>query len=56
MKARKLRESVKKNVAFKQEYKCFLCKNILPPSFQVDHIVPHCISFDDTENNLQEIR
>ena len=55
MKPRKLRESVKKNIAYKQEYKCSICKTMLPPSFQVDHIIPHSITFDDTENNLQAL-
>lgn len=53
MSLRKLRESVKKNVAYNQEYKCAICKQMLPPSFQVDHIVPFCISYDNREENLQ---
>ncbi len=28
---------------------------MLPPSFQVDHIIPHSISLDDTEDNLQAL-
>lgn len=53
--SRKLSESNKKIIAFKQDYKCFICKKILPPSFQVDHIIPHSISLDDTEENLQAL-
>lgn len=53
--SRKLSESNKKIIAFKQDYKCFICKQILPPSFQVDHIIPHSISLDDTEENLQAL-
>ena len=54
-KIRKVRESVKKNVAYNQGYKCFECKNILPPSYQIDHIIPHSISADDNINNLQAL-
>jgi hypothetical protein len=49
---RKLSETVKKQVAFEQEYKCDKCKCLLPPSYQIDHIIPHCISGDDSRENL----
>lgn len=51
--SRKLRESTKKVIAYRQEYKCAGCDKLLPPSFQVDHIIPHSISNDDSEDNLQ---
>ena len=49
---RKLLESTKKQVAFEQEYKCNNCKCILPPSYQIDHVIPHSISEDDSRENL----
>ena len=49
---RKLSETIKKQVAFEQEYKCNECKCMLPPSYQIDHIIPHCISGDDSRENL----
>lgn len=55
MSKRNLREAVKKQVAYSQQYKCGLCNVLLPPTFQVDHIVPHSISLDDSENNLQAL-
>ncbi len=55
MSKRKLREPVKKQVAYNQEYKCFICSCLLPPTFQVDHVVPHSITFDDSEGNLQAL-
>ena len=51
-KSRKVRESIKKQIAYKQNYKCFECNNMLPPSYQIDHIIPHAISFDDSITNL----
>ena len=53
--SRKLRDSVKKIIAHKQKYNCAMCFELLPPSFQVDHIIPHSISNDDSEENLQAL-
>lgn len=53
--SRKLRDSVKKIIAHKQKYNCAMCLELLPPSFQVDHIIPHSISNDDSEENLQAL-
>ena len=50
---RKLSESVKKEVAHRQNYLCLKCCKILPPTFQTDHIIPHSISNDDSLENLQ---
>ena len=55
MKTRKLKESTKKNIAFRQNYKCLTCDQLLPPSFQIDHIVPFSITNNDDENNLQAL-
>ena len=53
--SRKLRDSIKKIIAHKQKYTCAICLELLPPSFQVDHIIPHSISNDDSEENLQAL-
>lgn len=50
---RKLSESVKKEVAHRQKYCCYKCLQMLPPTFQTDHIIPHSISNDDSIDNLQ---
>ncbi len=49
---RKVSESLKKQVAFEQEYKCSDCNGLLPPSYQIDHILPFSISHDDSRSNL----
>lgn len=46
---------IKKNIAYKQSYNCCICRNLLPPSYQIDHIIPHSISQNDNENNLQAL-
>ena len=53
--SRKLTESFKKIIAHKQQYKCLKCDKLLPPSFQIDHIIPFSISKDDSEQNLQAL-
>ena len=52
---RKLSESTKKSVAFSQEWKCGNCKQLLPASYQVDHIIPFSISKDDNTENLMAL-
>jgi len=52
---RKLSEGSKKNIAYEQEYKCANCRNLLPPSYQVDHIIPHSISNCDERENLEAL-
>jgi hypothetical protein len=49
---RNVRESLKKQVAFEQQYKCLSCNILLPSSYQIDHVIPHSISGDDTRANL----
>jgi len=49
---RKLSESVKKIIASKQGWNCNICFNILPASYQIDHIIPHSISQNDSYDNL----
>jgi hypothetical protein len=52
LKKRKLSESLKKVIASEQEWKCKSCQDTLPPSYQVDHIIPHSISQNDNKDNL----
>lgn len=52
MSKRKLTESEKKIIACSQKWTCQKCNELLPSSYQVDHIVPHCITADDSQNNL----
>ena len=52
---RKLTETVKKTVAYSQEWRCKTCEVLLPPSYQIDHIVPHSILEDDSIDNLQAL-
>ena len=51
----KLSEVTKKIVASNQEWKCGFCKQFLPPSYQIDHIVPHSISNSDEYDNLMAL-
>ena len=50
-----IRESTKKEISYRQSYKCLKCSDLLPPSFQIDHIIPWSLSHDDTEENLQAL-
>ena len=52
---RKLSENIKKQIAFNQSWRCKVCSILLPPSYQIDHIIPHAISIDDSINNLQAL-
>ncbi len=37
---RRVSETLKKTVAHRQRYHCAHCRQMLPPSYQVDHIIP----------------
>ena len=52
---RRLTETVKKTVAYSQKWRCKTCEVLLPPSYQIDHIVPHSILEDDSIGNLQAL-
>ncbi len=52
MNSRKVSETLKKQVAYEQQYKCSSCSILLPSSYQIDHIIPHSISSDDSRPNL----
>jgi hypothetical protein len=53
--SRKLKESDKKVIAASQLWKCKMCENLLTSSYQIDHIVPYSISYDDKYTNLQAL-
>lgn len=55
MSRKSIRESIKKEVSYRQSYKCAKCSLLLPPSFQIDHIIPWSVSNDDSEDNLQAL-
>lgn len=55
MSRKAIRESIKKEISYRQSYKCTKCSQLLPPSFQIDHIIPWSISNDDSEENLQAL-
>ena len=52
---RKLSEREKKFVSSKQDWKCGVCNNTLPPSYQVDHIIPFSICGNDDIDNLMSL-
>lgn len=52
---RKLTEREKKFVSSKQDWKCGVCNNTLPPSYQVDHIIPFSICGNDDIDNLMSL-
>ena len=55
MSKRKLPESTKKIVAYSQKWRCKDCTHLLPPTYQIDHIIPHCISCNDNQQNLSAL-
>ncbi len=55
MTTRKINESTKKIVAYSQKWKCNICYDMLPSTYQIDHIIPHSILNDDSLHNLQAL-
>ena len=53
--SRSLKESDKKIVASNQLWKCGKCDEILPSTYQIDHIIPFSITRDDCLNNLEAL-
>lgn len=53
--SRNLSESDKKRVAYLQKWCCNICNELLPNTYEVDHIVPHSINSDDSLTNLQAL-
>jgi len=52
---RTLSENDKKLVAYNQKWCCNTCNILLPNTYEIDHIVPHCLTGDDSFNNLQAL-
>jgi hypothetical protein len=52
---RKLSEREKKFVSSSQDWKCGYCKKSLPPSYQIDHIIPFSICYNDELGNLMAL-
>jgi len=52
---RALSERVKKTVAYTQAYKCAGCDCLLPPTHEVDHIVPVALGGHNGMGNLQAL-
>ena len=46
---------VKRIVAFKQSWTCNYCVRVLPPTYQIDHVVPLHHGGDNTIDNLQAL-
>jgi hypothetical protein len=40
-------------LAFRQQYRCAHCKELMHPDSQADHIVPWSLSGDDADGNIQ---
>lgn len=52
---RELSEPTKKKVAYQQRYTCAGCNCLLPPSYEVDHIVPLALGGTNGLKNLQAL-
>ena len=50
-----LSSKTKKTVAFSQQYKCNYCLELLPPNYEVDHVVPLGAGGDNNIDNLQAL-
>ena len=53
--SRRVSESRKKEIAYRQKYRCRMCFGLLPPSFQVDHIIPVALGGHNGNQNLQAL-
>jgi hypothetical protein len=42
-------------IAYKSKYQCNMCKMLLPPTFEVDHIIELCDGGKDEYDNLQAL-
>lgn len=42
-------------IAYSQEWKCTMCKTLLPASFQIDHIIPLRDKGTNSYDNLQAL-
>ena len=49
---KRLRESLKKQVAAGQRWQCGRCRGLLPSTYEINHVEPHCTTADDDPSNL----
>lgn len=42
-------------IAFKQKWTCAMCRQLLPPTFEIDHIVALCNGGVDQTGNMQAL-
>jgi len=54
-KIRRVSLADKKKIAFQQNYKCNLCHMILPPTYEIDHIIPLFKGGGNKLENLQAL-
>lgn len=54
-KKRYVPEKIKKNVAYSQDHKCNGCDKLLPPSHEIDHVIPLYLGGLNVESNLQAL-
>lgn len=50
-----LPSGVRESVAASQGWRCALCTSLLPPAFQIDHIVPFSTCREHSESNLRAL-
>lgn len=46
---------IRKEVLFRQHYLCYGCKQMLPSTYQIDHITPFALCGKNDINNLQAL-
>jgi len=42
-------------IAFKQKWTCAMCRQLLPPTFEIDHIIALCNGGKDQTGNMQAL-
>lgn len=52
---RSLSERRKKEIAYRQQYKCASCSVLLPPTYDVDHVKPIAMGGHNGNSNLQAL-
>lgn len=50
-----LSEREKKRVAYSQQYRCAQCQALLPPDYEIDHIIPVALGGHNGAQNLQAL-
>ena len=52
---RKLSKAQKVKVAARQKWRCMRCDTLLDELFEIDHVVRHSLTYDDSAANLQAL-